>query len=172
MGILATALEFGTIASGANAGEVIQVVSTTKTDGFSQSITTTFADITGLSVSITPASASNKILITGAIMYGTQVGSKVAFRLMRDSTEVGSGAAGGSRQTAFAQGDSGDNDAQDGIAINFLDTPNTTSAITYKIQMISHSTTGHINRTFNNTNSNEAFGVGTQSTITVMEVKG
>ena len=40
-------------------GSIIQVVSTTKTDTFSTS-SSSFTDITGLSVSITPASSSNK----------------------------------------------------------------------------------------------------------------
>ena len=44
-------------------GKVLQVVSTTKTDVFTASLNNSFTDITGLSVSITPSSASNKILI-------------------------------------------------------------------------------------------------------------
>ena len=45
-----------------SAGAVLQVVSTAKTDTFSSS-TGSYIDITGLSVSITPSSTSNKILI-------------------------------------------------------------------------------------------------------------
>lgn len=49
-------------------GSVLQVVSTAKTDTFSTtSASGTFADITGLSVSITPSSASNKILILAEV---------------------------------------------------------------------------------------------------------
>ena len=48
--------------SAMSSGSIIQVVSTTKTDTFSTS-SSSFTDITGLSVSITPASSSNKILI-------------------------------------------------------------------------------------------------------------
>ena len=50
------------LASGVG-GKVLQVVSTTKSDTFSSSTINAFTDITGLSVSITPFSASNKILI-------------------------------------------------------------------------------------------------------------
>ena len=168
----ATALEFGTVATGANAGEIIQVVSTTKVDTFSQSATTTFADVTGLSVSITPASASNKVLITGYVNGANLSGYKVAFRLLRDSTAIGGGTAVGSRQSSIGNGDPGNTNSVEAIPINFLDSPNTTSAITYKIQMISHSPTGYVNRTYDDNDSNEAYGVRSSSTITVMEVKG
>ena len=168
----ATALEFGTVATGANAGEIIQVVSTTKVDTFSQSATTTYADVTGLSVNITPASASNKVLITGYVNGANLDGSKVAFRLMRDSTAIGGGTAVSSRQSSIGNGDPSNDNSTETIAINFLDTPNTTSAITYKIQMISHSSTGYVNRSVNDLDSNEAYSVRSSSTITVMEVKG
>ena len=43
-------------------GNILQVVSTTKTDTFSTT-STSYVDITGLSVSITPTSTSSKIFI-------------------------------------------------------------------------------------------------------------
>ena len=80
-------------------GKVLQVVSTTKTDTFSQASTTTYADITGLSVTITPSSASNKILVIGYVNGSVATISKrVAIRLVRDSTAIGNGTASGSRQ--------------------------------------------------------------------------
>jgi hypothetical protein len=49
-------------------GKVLQVVQTTKTDTFTTT-STSFTDVTGLSVSITPSSASSKILIFSEIIW-------------------------------------------------------------------------------------------------------
>ena len=71
-------------------GHIIQVVQTTKTNTFSVSTTMNgtagFTDITGMSVSITPASSSNKILImtTGRVSCTNHA----VVRLMRGSTAV------------------------------------------------------------------------------------
>ena len=52
----------GTIATTANAGKILQVIQAVKKNR--QTInSTTLVDITGMSVSITPSSASNKVLV-------------------------------------------------------------------------------------------------------------
>ncbi len=96
----------------------------------------------------------------------------MAFRLMRDSTSIGGSTVVGSRQSGIGNSDAGNTNSSEANPFNFLDTPNTTSAITYKIQSIAHSTTGYVNRTFSDNNDNEAYSVRAVSTITVMEVKG
>ena len=154
-------------------GKVLQVVSTTKTDTFSQSGTTTFADVTGLSVSITPSSASNKILIFASISSGATSTKTTAFRLVRDSTAIGGGTAAGSRQSAIGQAISNDDNHHENIAINYLDSPSTTSSTVYKIQMISQvSFTGYVNRSPTDFNDVEAYSVRTSSTITAFEIEG
>ena len=57
-----------------SAGKVLQVVSITKQDSFSTS-STSFTDVTGLSLSITPSSTSSKILILGSLTMSTATGS-------------------------------------------------------------------------------------------------
>lgn len=166
----ATALEFGTIASGANAGEVIQVLSTTKTDKFSINSTLTFTDITGLSVAITPASASNKIFITCDLTGGANV-ARVAFRLMRDSTAISIGDSAGSRQRATVGATGAASNDHLNASFNFLDSPNTTSSITYKLQMICEDN-ATINSSHGDADTNAAPMTRGTSTITVMEVKG
>ena len=52
----------GGIPAGASGGGIIQVVQTVKTDDASTT-SNSYTDITGLSVTITPRSTSNKILI-------------------------------------------------------------------------------------------------------------
>jgi len=158
--------------AGAAAGQVIQVVSTTKTDYLAISATTTFTDITGLSVSITPSSASNKILILGNIACGGDGSGRLAFRLVKTSTAISIGDAAGSRPRATVGATSGlsVND-QINASFNFLDSPATTSSTTYKIQYISEGG-GAINGSQGNLDANSVGNSRTVSTITVMEVKG
>ena len=148
---------------------VVQVKSTTKSDTFTTS-SATFTDITGLTISITPTSASNKILVI-ATYHDNYTSNENGFtRLMRDSTAIAVGDAAGSRPqcTAMTRGVS-DSDLQtNGIA--FLDSPATTSATTYKVQAQCSSSahTYFLNRT--NNDSDGASRGRSASTITVMEV--
>jgi hypothetical protein len=158
-------------AGSASAGQVIQVVSTTKSDYFTASATTTFTDITGLSVSITPSSSSNKILIMCDLAGGGN-DCRFAFRLVRDSTAISVGNADGSRQQAtvgMCNGLSGND--QINASFNFLDSPSATSSTTYKVQFIAESNLA-INGSYGNFNGNSAESSRTTSTITVMEIKG
>lgn len=158
----------------AGSGGVLQVVSATKTDAFT-STSGTLVDVTGLSVSITPASSSNKILIFGHVTCGAYswAGGPVSFNIVRDSTSIGLGTSGTLRNSTFGLNDyandstnTADNHAS--ISFCFLDSPATTTAITYKIQgrIVNAGNTWAVNRIPSNTNS------GYVSTITVMEVAG
>ena len=146
------------------AGSVIQVVSTAKNDAFSTS-SNTFVDITGMSVSITPSSASSKIMVfCNMPVVGTDTSSGVGFALNRNGTLLNQSTAGTS-QNAIAVVYWASTGIYGGTSFNFLDSPATTSALTYKIQMLtSSSTTCYINRR----NSDTYFGAS--STITVMEI--
>lgn len=159
------------------AGNVIQVVSTTKTDTFSIASSSTYADITGLSVSITPTSASSKILVIVNIGASSiSQGGTSAYRLVRDSTAIGVGTPSGSRQGAsfrFFNGTSDGNCSYGGLGFNFLDSPATTSSTTYKLQVITQNLspcTGYINVSASDTNTAESYGTRAASTITVMEI--
>ena len=131
-----------------------QVVNTVKTDTFT-STSTAYVDITGLSLSITPTSASSKILVF-AVVNGTGPNnvSDVVVQLVRDSTAIGNGAAAGSRRVGFAQINAGSGFIY-GSAITFLDSPATTSATTYKIQgaLMTGSGTFTINRSGTDTDN-------------------
>ena len=159
---------------GASAGQVIQVLSTIKTDTSTQSGTHTYTDIPSLSVSITPSSASNKILIIANVnaSLGTN-GYRFALRVLRDSTAIGGGTVVGSRQSAFSQRNNESFYGQYGSGFNHLDSPSTTSSVTYKIQWIIETpATGYINRSPNDGDTALPYDVRTASSITVMEVKG
>jgi len=148
---------------------ILQVVQTFKSDTFT-STSTSYVDVTGLSVTITPSSASNKILVF-AVVNGTGNSgvSSAILQLVRDSTAIGNGSAAGSRRVGFAQIPeiSG---SINSAAITFLDSPATTSSTTYKIQgaLMTGVGTFAINRSVTDSN-NDAYG-RVSSQITVMEV--
>jgi len=148
---------------------VLQVVTTTKTDTFSTAASV-FTDITGLSVTITPSSTSSTILVTAAIAPAADAGVAIGYlRLMRDSTAICVGAAAGSRIQATVSPGSVDSNTNFSTAFSFLDSPNTTSATTYKIQGYSNGAgVFYLNRTKTDTDS--ATFARYASTITVMEI--
>ena len=152
------------------AGSSLQVVQVTKTDAFSMT-SSTFADVTGLAAAITPSSSSSKILVMVSIGANSTPGSVAEFRLLRGSTEIllADAASNRARTTTTFYAGSGANQAA-GIGINFLDSPNTTSAITYKI-MIRSNTNGTIVAVNRTQNDSDAASQSRQtSTITLMEI--
>ena len=155
------------------AGNIIQVVSTTKTDTFTSS-STSYTDITGLSVSITPSSTSSKCLIQVNVHGISDASTQMYIELFRtsDNSSVCIGDADGSRVRATIgtayQHQSNDVDSQ---GINFLDSPSTTSAFNYKLRVRTQgSGTVYINRAL--TDSADATAGRFASSITVMEVAG
>jgi hypothetical protein len=149
---------------------ILQVVSTTKTDTFSTS-STSYTDVTGLSVSITPLATSSKIYVTGYISTAYDNTATTAFfRLMRDSTAICVGDAAGSRDQGTANLNQGLS-AVHSHPFVFLDSPNTTSATTYKAQVrvnVGQAVTMYVNRSVTDTDAGNGSRVA--STITVMEV--
>ena len=169
----ATALPVAEGGTGAtsNAGRVLQVVSATKTDTSSTS-SSTFSDVSGLSVAITPSSASSKILVTGHVSVSWDSGlAKVATRITRNGTAIALGDANGSRiRTTGYFYIPVQSHGPIAIPVNYLDSPSSTSAVTYKWQFNSMDNAGviYVNRGDTWTDASSA---GTSiSTITVMEI--
>lgn len=144
------------------AGTVLQVVSTFKNDGFT-STSTSFVDITGLSVSITPTSATSTILVLVTSNFANSIaGAPVMFNLLRNSTNIAQPSTSPTfNGTVTPYVNSADNSLQ--WSINFLDSPATTSATTYKIQGKTSGGTFGVNR-------RNAADFASVSTITVMEI--
>lgn len=158
--------------SGIPTGSVLQVVSTNKTDTFSTT-STSFVDVTGLSVQITPSATSSKILITGALI-GSATYHFFFARLMRDSTQVLVPDSTGNRSTAnfgFAT-QVASNYMPHTIPIHALDSPSSTSALTYKIQIEAPSGTSYVNRTGRDTDNTAGYDMRGVSTITAIEIAG
>jgi len=154
------------------AGKVLQVVSTTKTDGFTMS-GGTLTDVTGLSVTITPKNSSNKILVVYSLsIAGQNSNAGAVFQLVRGSTDIAEGDANGSRPrlTGYC-GYIPDSNSLSSVGGNFLDSPATTSATTYKLQVASGATAGvYVNRPQNYANTTNNYDGSFVSTITVMEI--
>lgn len=121
-------------------GHVVQVVQTNKRDTFTTTTATTWTDITGFSATITPKFATSKILVIADFMANTGGPILGQFRAVRDSTPIGGGDNSGSnRQSGFGGVIYGGIDSYYQYnawqqSFNYLDSPATTSAITYKIQ--------------------------------------
>jgi hypothetical protein len=150
-------------------GKVAQVVSTSKTDTFT-SASTSYVDITGLSVSITPTAATSKVLVIAQVSGSMDTGvASLFFRMMRDSTAINIGDTAGSRQRAtFGFSNTIASEVVSGAA-SFLDSPATTSATTYKMQGVNSSAgTFYINRS--KTDADFAAYARPASSITVMEI--
>ena len=152
-------------------GKILQVVQTVKTDTATTTSTNTYVD-TGLSVSITPSSASNKILVTANLNFSAGDRQNISWRLVRDSTDLYLGDADGSRTRASGAvrvADTQDAEHQNVTSI-FLDSPNTTSATTYKVMWCRtyQTSTIYMNRAAEDTNNDDRTRV--PSSITVQEV--
>ena len=153
------------------AGSVLQVVTTEKTDTFTTT-SSSYVDVTGLSVSITPTSSSSKILVLFQINGSQNVGAgRASLKLLRDSTVIDAGAAAGSRTQALGGFSSSDTSIPSApVSGNYLDSPSTTSSTTYKIQiaMTAGSGSAYINQTVQD--SDVANQIRMASTITLMEI--
>lgn len=151
-------------------GHVIQVVSDTRTDTGSTT-STSFVDIADLSVSITPKSTSSKVLVTYCVNMSTDDANFGYLRLMRDSTAVVVGDASGTRVQVTSQYYSENNEGNTGLmSFTFLDSPSTTSAVTYKVQIrCATAGTVTVNKSFRDTNGS-GYDARTPSTITAMEI--
>ena len=155
------------------AGSVIQVVSTTKTDTFSTT-SESYADVTGFSLSITPLAARNKILVLFNALISNENNSGSSFlRILRDGSPVYVGDAAGNRiQASIGLTQIGDNAYINQAGLQFLDEPNTTSSVTYTIQMNTNNSDrpAVLGRTGNDFNGVSYARVPTS--ITVMEIAG
>ena len=155
-------------------GKVLQIVQMAKTDTTSIN-GTSYGDITGLSLAITPTAASSKILLTGNINYGFQNDGWLKFQVDIDGAGYNDvtgymGAAAGSRQVAAFGAFQASSTA--GWSPMYLHAPSytLTDVLTYKIQgIVSNGTYPfYINRNWTDSDST---GYGrTATTLVFMEI--
>ena len=159
-------------------GGVVQTKATHKSNTFVTN-STSYTDITGLNVNITPTSSSNKILVLVNISYGGHSNLYGFGRLVRtisggSATAIGMGNADGNRSQAgfpFHNVDLGNTVYHvKESSFMFLDSPNTTTSTNYKVQCFTHSGSADIHINYPNNNDNSSYIGRFSSNIIAMEV--
>ena len=160
-----------------SSGGIIQVKSATKTDTQSISGTGSSADISGLSITITPTRSDSKILVMYSVNAGaTEGGYNGALNLFRDSTQIYLGDAASNRARvsnliSISNTGGGTDYNMVHLSGHHLDSPSTTSATTYKLQLKNLSSESlYINQSKND--GDQTYIARTASSITVMEISG
>jgi len=153
------------------AGSVLQVVSTTKTDTFTHNNGLTFTDVTGASVIITPTSATSKILVSYSCSLSQSAASGtygLFARVTRNSTVIVQGdARGSSTRAATAMPISNYNYSAQHF-FQYLDSPASTSALTYQLQVAVE--TGSQIIVGGSWQTGVTYTASVPTTITVMEI--
>jgi len=137
------------------AGAVLQVVTATDSTQRSSSSSTFVTASNTLSVSITPSSASNKVLVIATANIATGSGAQGVFTIFRGATNLGNGNGGMTNVITNNYGT---------ITMSILDSPSTTSSTTY--QVYGRATSG------GSFVINSGAGGDTLGTITALEIKG
>jgi hypothetical protein len=158
-------------------GTILQVVSTNKTDTFTSAANATWTDITGMSVSITPTSATSKVMIVVSMfgVFWQQGFNGMILSLLRGSTFIGGGDAAGSRSQVIGTINSvGNSTSQIDVGmqyhLTYIDSPATTSATTYKLQFYQDAPANPIYVNRGRADTNSATYPRTSSSIIAIEV--
>jgi len=169
----------GGLPAGSDGGGIIQVVQTVMTAKTSQSVTagkSNWTNITNFSLSITPSNTSNKILLMADFMCSVDAARYFmnAFRWTRNGTAVGLGPTETNFEPASSSHSRGsyDNNGAHFVNMHYLDSPSTTSAITYRVQQAGERTgLFYMNRS-NLNYSNTNYSHNPISTFTALEISG
>lgn len=148
--------------------KILQVLQAFKSD--TATVTgTTFTAVTGLSQAITPSSASNTVMVEVVFYAGAATSNFPLIRITRGGTPIALGDAAGSRIQTGGGGNPGNQSAMQCLSIKFMDSPATTSATTYAVELAS-SSSGSVfcNRT--NTDTDSTSYQRASSSITVSEI--
>jgi len=170
----ATITNSGT-ATGFGGGKVLAYIPTTSAVTLATQASTTstsYVDVSGASVAITPSATSSKILvIANAAINNATTGYSTYVQLVRGSTAIGNGTAVGTAYACFGffEGSAGSSSSwASNCSIAYIDSPSSTSAVTYKIQMAVNGGTGYIGGPAGTGN-----GTGRSATnITLLELSG
>ena len=155
-----------------NGGKILQVLQTVKTDTTSINSTSMTA-ISGMSVDITPSSTSSKILVIADLKIG-ESGTATQLRLVRGSTSIYTGDNPGANFNDISWSGYGGSDTGQGyygtqpVTLTFLDSPNTTSQITYAVHWCrQNNAVAYLNKTGNDAS---VYSTRLASSILVQEV--
>lgn len=179
LAVTAAKMASGAARANFGAGAVLQVVQSvlTSVSSGSNNLDTglnNFAD-SGLAVTITPSSASSKILVMGSLVASSsQTYERLAKRLLRGSTPIYVGTQVGNRGATIDGTTRSSSYGMESTPFQFLDSPATTSATTYKMQIATSgggTVTWYVNQTAAD-GDNNTFSMRGVSVITAMEIAG
>ena len=170
----------GTIPSGniatsslaaAATGKVLQCLQVVKTDTYTHS-SNTYTDLTGITLDITPSATSSKILVMTQLSMAVDNGGQPGLKLLRDSTALNLGAAASSRIQSTTTYFTEATWEMMPVSISYLDSPSSTSALTYKVQgrTAGSGNTLYLNRSALDSDSDSYYRAG--SSLTLMEIAG
>ena len=154
-------------------GKVLQVVQHSYTGtATTTAVDNTFVD-TPLTVNITPSATSSKVLV---MVYIGKIGvdntqRTTNFRLVRDSTDLSIGDAASNRvRASFMASVAYDMQNSQSASMNYLDSPSSTSELTYKVMWSGHNGDTHTFNYGNNNDNSDAIYSRAASSIIVMEI--
>ena len=160
-------------------GGILQVVSTNKTDVFSTN-STSFVDVTGVSATITPRSTNSKILVTLNTGVGAGNNNTIHGRIARDGVALNVGdiipssplrTQASFSEFGWATGNVGAWVSTVSASIVFVDSPATTSSITYTFQVAtSGGVTSYVGQS--GSTSNSALNGNAPTNLILTEVAG
>jgi hypothetical protein len=159
--------------SNSNSGRVIQVVQDTANASIAGSANNSYNALNNaLQLTITPKESDSKILLIGHVSFmGYASRDAQGWSFFKDGSilSAATGDARSNRTRITAAGFLYDNDNTLMLSNAYLDSPNTTSQITYAIRLFSYNNaTVGINRSWNDTdNGNHTSNL---SSITAMEI--
>ena len=163
----ATIVNSGT-ATGFGGGKVLQCLTVQKTDSFTTS-SATYVDVTDVTLDITPSATTSKILvILNSKISGSASGYPIYAQFLRDSTVIGSG-TGSANEDCFASSQPWTDHSRYGFPadLNWLDSPSSTSALTYKMQVRAHTSAAvYVNRS----TAVHTYGGDYATSLTLMEI--
>jgi hypothetical protein len=121
-----------------NAPQCVQQVSDDRIT-YTGGLTAPGTEIATVTKSITPRSTGSKILVSIVLNYScvTNTSQLVLFRLTRNGTEIGTSVGAGQKGIASGSYEDGEVNAVNNTKIEFFDSPNSSSAVTYKINVFS-----------------------------------
>ena len=154
-------------------GKILQVVSTTRTDTFSETIVEANFTAAALSVTIDNVASGSKIFVMATLTMGLSNDNEVEFAFFKGGSIITGaiGATAGNRTRSHAAGRVNATSSPGFVAGSFLDTSPGTGSITYDARL-SHQNNGsatvYLNRSHSDTNADQDSRMA--STITVFEV--
>jgi len=144
---------------------IIQVVQSVLTTRFT-STSTSYTVVTGASASITPLSTNNKVLVTVDCTLGNgSINNATLIRLRRDGADIGNGTGATEADYNCFLSHIGASAANcNGQSKSFLDTPNSTSSLTYDLTICAKNGTASIG------GRAESANMANSTIITLMEI--